>query len=238
LIKNYLEFRYIGGKDYQKKPTEIIELMEYMITVLYKSWFNVEYSDKNKTELISIFKKYQKPIDAYNSYENFIKLYPNIELTVDLNKDKKVVKIYFDTIKDKLFNLLTDASLKKGLINYDSDKGRLQLKNVKMFPCYNIEDVDLIKCNINGNVTDCNIFSCDIKFSTLKNCNIYSDSILHECKINNSYIGQKCIVTKGYIYGNNSIMTGTMKSGIFRSGQISKNATISDNVEVIEYKNI
>jgi hypothetical protein len=50
-IKNYLEFRYIGGKDYEKKKDQIFYLLDRFIIQMWKSCYHTEFTKENKLEL-------------------------------------------------------------------------------------------------------------------------------------------------------------------------------------------
>lgn len=55
--KNYLEFRYLGGADYQKRTDDILHLAEGFIMSVFKSCFSPRFTDANKIELKRILEK-------------------------------------------------------------------------------------------------------------------------------------------------------------------------------------
>lgn len=238
LTKGYLEFRYMGGENYEKKLDDIIEIMNDTILILYSSINEKDYSEANRKELIRIFKNYEKLLKSYQSLENFKKYMFDINLTVDMNNDPKVVNIYYMNIRDNIFKLLSESSLTKGDLNYDSDCGRLQLRGAKLNPCYSIDNVDLVDCNITGTVTHCDIVNCTITDSDIISGKLYGYSKLFDCKIKDSYVGKNVEIEKSYVFGKNGIFNGKFKSGIFREGKIGETADINSEVEIVEYKKI
>ena len=80
---------------------------------------------------------------------------------VDLKTADQIVEMYYPKMREKIFELLTKADLNEGLINYDSDTGRMQLKDADLMRCFEIEGMDIVDCKIQGNVINCDLFSCD-----------------------------------------------------------------------------
>lgn len=238
LTKGYLEFRYIGGKNYEYKEDKIAKIMDDTISILYQSIMEKTYSDANHKQIGKIYEKHSKLIYSYKSYDNFRKIYPKIKFTVDLNSDKRIVSIYYANIRDRLFEILSESSLNIGLINYDSDKGRIQIKDAKMDPCYMLKEVDLVNCRVKGNIEACSVFASEIVDSDIVECNLYGETNIYYSKIKNSYMGRNCKAEKSYVFGPNSIINGEMDGGILREGKLTKEAKISPNTEVVEYKKI
>ena len=128
--------------------------------------------------------------------------------------------------------------MEEGEVNYDSNIGKIQIRGAKLNPCYHIEDVDLVDCEISGNVVRCDIVRCNITNSDIQNSNIFGDTELIDCKIKDSYVGKHASLEKCYVFGKIGIFGGHFKSGIFREGKITQTCNIEKEVEVIEYKKI
>ena len=60
--------------------------------------------------------------------------------------------MYYPKMREKIFELLTKADLNEGLINYDSDTGRMQLKDAELMRCFEIEGMDIVDCKIEYDV--------------------------------------------------------------------------------------
>ena len=152
IAKNYIEFRYIGGKDYQKQVNDILSLLEYFIEFLYSNVSDTEFTALHKIKLDKLINDNKKIHESFKSVDYFIKHFPDIQFTVDLKDDIEILKLYWNKIRVQIIDLLVIGSFSKGLINYDSDTGRLQVKDAKLERIYNIEKLDLISCKLSGNI--------------------------------------------------------------------------------------
>ena len=57
--KGYIEFRYLGGQDYEKKYSTILSMTEHFITSLYETLVHTEYTEKDLKLLDSILEKHR-----------------------------------------------------------------------------------------------------------------------------------------------------------------------------------
>jgi len=97
-----LEFRYIGGKDYEKNIGQIIYFLERFIINVYDCidvGFNPEDINKLEEYLDDNITKYKN----LSNYDNFIVEFPSIQIQVDQNGSYQVVSAYYDKIYSKLF---------------------------------------------------------------------------------------------------------------------------------------
>ena len=224
LKKNYLEFRYLGGQDYQTKFAKIKNLIDYFIKSTYSACV-YPWSKKNTEALKKEVAKKIKFLNSYKSYEDFIENFKgSIRVSVNLIHQPSHVEIYYNHIKDSLFKLIGEGNLKRGLINYNSDSSKLEIKDgLFEFP-YEIKNADLLNCEVlNGNIQECDIFDSNVDTSMVRSCNVYQSSTLTNCKVNDSYISSSSELDDCYIAGGRfSVITGKIKGGIFRSGKITK----------------
>jgi len=235
--KGYIEFRYLGGKDYEKNYPRILKMMDHFIAALYYTLSDPTYSEDEKKELDKLLKLHGNVIKAFRSYDDFTKLYPKIKLSVDLRTAKEIIKMYYPNIRQRLFDLLTKADMKEGFVNYDSDQGKVQVKNAKLDRCFMISGIDLVDCEIRGNVENCDIFSCKVKDSSLINCNLFNITEVADSKIESCYISRNVMLKNCYVYGEKTVFSGKMEGGIFRKGRVTKHGGFKDT-EVIEYEKI
>ena len=238
LIKGYLEFRYLGGEKYEEKTDVILDFLDKFILSIYKSISEKGYSTENKKELNSILKNHEFLIKSYRSYNDFCEQFPDIKLSADLRNDPSYAGLYYANIRDHIYKILAETDLRKGYINYDSSTGKIQLKNVKITTCYNLENVDIVDSYISGTIKNCDIFYCKIMNTDLTTCNIFQETELDGCKLKDSYVNRSSILKNCYIFGKNGVMSGKMNGGIFREGRMTKHATFSDDVEIIEFEKI
>ena len=235
--KGYLEFRYLGGKDYEKNYSKILKLSEHFILSLYETLTNPVYSESDNKKLVAILEKYKIAMDSYRNYELFKENYPNVNLLVDLQTDERIIKMYYPKIREKIFDLITKGGLDEGIINYDSDIGKIQIKDCKLLKCFEISDVDIVDSEIQGNVTNCDIFNTKIKNSSLTSCNLFGDTVCEGSKVKESYVSRNSICNDSYIFGRNGVFSGEMNGGVFREGRATSNAKFK-NTEIIEVEKI
>jgi hypothetical protein len=238
LVQGYLEFRYLGGKGYEGKLDDTQLVIDYCIETLYETLRNSSFTKRNLEEIKRILSKHRRIIESYKSHANFKSSYPKIKLSVDLNHDDKVIDVYFNTFKDKIFDILSLANMKTGYINYDTDKSKLQLKNTTLNNCYFLDNVDIVESTINGTLLNSKIVDSKIKNSSLENCEVFGESNIEMSKVKNGYISTYCTVKNSYLFGRNLIFNGNMTGGIFREGKISTSANIASDVSVVDFKKI
>ena len=111
LANGYLEFRYLGGPNYAKKSSE---LMDYFIDSLIDS-YRSSYTKEDVVHLKEIVAKKNPLFMANQSYFNFKHIFPKLQLMVDADDNKEVVKSQFHKIMQVLFPLFQ----KMEKINYN-----------------------------------------------------------------------------------------------------------------------
>ena len=156
---------------------------------------------------------------------------------VDLKTYDQIIEMYYPKMREKIFELLTKADLKSGLINYDSDTGRMQIKNAELMRCFEISGVDIVDSKIQGNIIRCDLFTCELVNSSMTECNLFGASDTTDCKIEDSYVSRNVMCKDSYIYGMRGVFSGEMEGGIFRKGRATKLARF-ENTEIIELEKI
>jgi len=236
--KGYIEFRYLGGKDYEKKYNTILSMTEHFILSLYETLTNPTYSQEDMKKLDAVLEKHQDVIQSYKTYQKFKEKFPDVRLMIDLKTADQIIEMYYPRIRDRIFDLLTKADLKEGLINYDSDTGRIQIKDAELKRCFEINDVDIVDCVIKGNIKGCDIFSSELLDSSIFECNLFGGTECKGCKIEESYVSRNVTADDCYVFGKRGVFSGDMEGGIFRQGRATKFARFSDTTEVIEIEKI
>jgi hypothetical protein len=157
---------------------------------------------------------------------------------VDLKTADSILNLYYPKMREKIFELLTKADMKSGLINYDSDAGKLQIKDAELMRCFEISGVDIVDCKVQGNIKGCDIFSSELINSSIFESNLFSATDVKDCKVEDSYVSRNVMVEDSYVFGHKGVFSGEMEGGIFRQGRATKFATFSDTTEVIEIEKI
>jgi hypothetical protein len=237
LIDNYLELRYLGGDNYEDKSSDILNILDYFILVTHKVASDSSFTPENRTELQKIYNRHKRLNVAYKSPEDFKKEFPDIGFLVDLDTDDRRLKLFWPKLKDKIYEMLTESTLKDGIINYDSNTSRIQIKGANLKQCYMITEVDVIDCEINGNIYRCDLFNCNLDNCIVEESNLFNNSKLKKCRIFNSYINRTCDLFDCWFAGSLGVLNGKMMNGIFREGKVGKFAKF-DGTEVIDKETV
>jgi len=236
--KNYLEFRYIGGVDYQKSKEQILYLCERFIMQMWKSCNDTRFTLQNRIELKKILNKNKPFIESLKDHTKLNKYFPNIHVLVDLQDNDQVVKVQWPRIKDRVIDLISNGTMERGIINYDSDYGTLQIKDGVFPAVFILDGYEFIDCDIRGNVENSAMYNCNIEGSMIKRCNVYSSTEIKDSKIESCYVHGSATATNCFIFGRDGVFKGRTIGGIYREGFLGKDARIGDTTEVVVSKKI
>lgn len=231
--KNYLEFRYMGGKDYEKKPKKVLDTIDYFIINFFNILNYPDYTKSERSRLKKIFKKHAKLVKTFSNYENFAKSHKDIQLSVDLKNDPQIIKSYWERIKLDIFGLMVVSGLKKGRINLDTDFSRMQLAKAKLTHAV-ISDMDLIECELEGVINKCNMYFCTISNSRLKEGNAMKDNEFSTCKIKDVSLHATNICKDCFIENQDLPINCRVNGGVIRKGEIGAMAEVSDDTNIVE----
>jgi hypothetical protein len=233
---NYLEFRYLGGADYEKKADNIFYLSEMFLMQMWNSCNSPLFTEENKIELRRILNKNLPVIESAKDWKNINKHWPEITLMVDLQEHEQIIQLQWAKIKGKVMDLIVNGGMTSGKINYDSDIGKVQVKDGKFGICYLLEGYDFIDCELAGNIETSNLYGCTVKGANLLRCDLYRSTEVRESKIESSYVHGSCELTNCYVFGRDGIFKGKMIGGIFREGFKSNTARFEDTEIVVSKK--
>jgi hypothetical protein len=225
----YLEFRYLGGKSYEKKPVEIREVIEYSVDFLFNTLDrNEEYSANELAKLRIAMVQHKKVAATFADPERFLKEYPNINVLCNLDGQIQTVQTFWVQVRDKLFDLIVKCGMRSGIFNYDSDAGRYQLKDAYVPNASSIVDLELVDCKLRGNIVKCDLWHCDVKNSHMLDCKIKEGTVVAKSKIMNSRIYFAAEVDDCYIDNRDTPISGKVSKSIIRSGDITAEAELID----------
>jgi hypothetical protein len=235
LQDGYFEVRYLGGKDYQKKYSSIKEILDYIITYTVQTLkFNNSFSENDLKILKMFLSEIYKNSSTFIDPDTFQKNYPHLNIMVDLKSDPQIVRTFFLTIREILYDIIVDNGIKEGMINYDSSLGKFQLKDVKTTRAYLLKDYDILNSEIAGNILDCRLFSCDLNDCAIEDCDLVTNNEIKRSKIMYSDIMFSNVVHETYIDNKEKEINCEVFGGIIRSGYIGKLATISPETEIVK----
>ena len=235
-LKNYLEFRYLGGKGYENKQDAIFYLWDSFVWQVWRSCSSSRFTEENKLELKRILNKNEKYVEALRDHKTISENFKDIHVLVDLQDVPQIVELYWPKIKEQIVALLAEGSMQEGLINYDSDIGKVQVKDGKFIAAFDLKGYDFVNCEINGVIEQCDLFGCDVDASSLKRCNLFQGTNVKESKIESCYVHGSCTLTNSYVFGRDGIFKGKMVGGIFREGMTSGNYRFEDTEVVVSKK--
>ena len=149
---------------------------------------------------------------------------------------EKSDEITLEALKELFYEVITNVVIH---INYDSDISKVQIKDAKLLDCFEIEGIDIVECVVQGNLTNCDIFTSTIKNSCNTFCNFFNESKVISSKMENCYVAKGVECEDCYVFGKKGVFSGHMTGpGIFREGRITKFAKFDKSVEVIEKEKI
>lgn len=224
-----LEFRYIGGKDYEKNIGQLIYFMDKFIINVYDSIdMPFDSEDANRLEEyletnISLFKNFSK-------YDNFIIEFPTIQIQVDQNSNYDLVSAYYPKIYNRIYNLIDSTiGLKECIINYVTTTQLMEVVDANIKASSNLSGYDFINCKTEGIIENSLFVGCQVSNSQLTKCSLENseadNSKILNCKVESSSL-TGCYVMNGF-------MNGDMFGGVFRSGKLGPYATMDSDVKIV-----
>lgn len=225
-----IEYRYIGGEDYQFQMGDILELLDMFIIDAYNS-IKTPFTNDEIEKLSDFLNDKLSNFKNLSSYNNFLVEYPNIELQINQESNYPVVSSYYPKIFNALFNFLEAVDeIDEATINYYSATAKLEIVNATFKSTIDLSNYDFIACEIHGgifsnsNFVNCDILNSEITKSKLINSDAKKTKLI-SVNADNSFLVD-CFFQAGYM---NSKMVG----GILRSGRLGELADISDTTKVI-----
>lgn len=232
--QNYIEFRSIGGKDYQKKKKDIIDIMEFSIIQLFNLSQQTELNENDINKLKKIFRDNKKYLDGYKSPELFAMHFPKIQISANLMYDPESIKTMWHHFRDALMEIVMSGNITKGQINYDSEVGRLQVKEADLKFCI-ASKTEFILCTGYGVFSDCVFYDCTIENSKLMKSELQIDNKVKDSKVEDTIIRKNNTLTNCFINETTGEpLNGTIEGGIIRKGIKGANLDISKETQIVE----
>jgi len=229
----YLEYRFLGGADYEKKLKPILNVVDYFITHLYSTLNFTEFTDSERREFKKMTNIDSKGYEGFVRYELFSKIFKDIKVSVDLNDDPQVLESYWGNIREKLYEIIVSGGMKKGEFNYDAEVGHYQLKNTKLKNC-RVSDVEFINCEMEGIFERSWFFGCKIKNSRLTDCHLAKENVVDFSKVAESELHISNVLNDCYIENKKQLINCEVNAGVIRNGEIGKLAKISKETLIVE----
>ena len=225
-----LEFRYIGGKDYEKNIGDISYFLDKFIIDVNNS-INATFNNNDIQNLENYLDMNISNFKNFSKYDNFIINFPKINIQIDQNNGYDVVNAYYQKIYPKLFNIIDSTdSIENCIINYVTTTQRMEIIDCNVKSTFNIKDYDFINCRISDGIyEDCFFANSEINNSQLIKSKLYGTTIknskLLNCAADASFIID-CFWMNGYLNGD-------MQRGVFRSGKLGPYANVSSDTKIV-----
>jgi hypothetical protein len=235
---NYLEFRYIGGKDYEKRQEDILTLADMFIMAIWRSCRDPQFSHANKIELQRILRKNEPLMAMLRDYTAVNKHWPKIDILVDLQDHPTIIGVQWDRFKHKVLELLSNGTMIEGIINYDSDYSTVQVKNGKFETAYLLSGFEFVDCELSGNIENSAIYGGEVNGAQILRSQIYKGCTIMDSKVESCFVHGSVTIKNSFVFGRDGIFKGRMEGGIFREGGVGPHARFSDETEVVVSKKI
>jgi hypothetical protein len=228
-----LEFRYIGGRDYEKNIGQLIYFLERFVMDVYDS-VDVDFDAEDVKKLEEYLEDNIKTYKNFSKYDNFIVDHHSIQIQIDQNSNYDVVSTYYSKIYNRLFQLIDSTEgLKDCIINYVTSTQTLEIVDANVKTTSTLKNFDFVNSNLEGIFEDCLFLGCEIKNSQcIKSKLLQSEA--EESKILNCRVDQSTLTNCFFMNGH---LNGDMYGGVFRSGKLGPFATMDSDVKVITDNN-
>lgn len=228
LPKNYLEFRYLGGKHYSRKSQDVLDCLEHICSELHGVLTDQRITPKDRETLYGIVNRYKNTSVAFSNPETFMLKYDKIVITVDLMYNPQIVRAVWDRIKNELFALVVYGNMNKGNVNLDTDLGRIQVKDAKLDNAFGIEGIEFFDCDIEGIFTNVYLYNTKAKNSQFEYCEIVRNSEITGSKIMETDIRHGNTLTDCYVDNIYKPISGHLKNCVIARGKPSKLAKLEN----------
>ena len=236
LSSGKMVINYIGGKNYTKKKKEAVETINIVIERLYETLKdNWSYTLEEKNEISKIVSNYRTTIDNTKSFFKLKSNYPDIKVFVDLKQIDFLIESNYNLIRENLFKLIAFGELKEALINYDTYRNCMQIKDAKINKSILIEGVEFYDCELEIDAKKCLFQNCDLKNSKIEESTLHSNNFIKNSKlINCDYLGGPSEIKNSFIKSNpNKIINANLTECLVYSGIFSSNSTVDSHTHII-----
>jgi hypothetical protein len=224
-----LEFRYIGGKDYEKNIGQLIYFLERFIITVYDS-IDVEFNSEDINKLEGYLEENISSYKNLSKYDNFIVEFPTIQLQIDQDGNYDIISAYYEKIYNKIFSLV-DATedIQECILNYVTSTQIMEVVDARIKSTSTIKNFELINCQVEGIFEDCffvgsEVRNSQVSKSKLQHTEAINSKILN-CNVEASTL-ENCYFMDGYLNGD-------MQGGVYRSGRLGPFATMDSEVKVV-----
>jgi hypothetical protein len=226
-----IEYRYIGGKDYEMNIGNITYFLDRFILDLWNS-LDASFTESDADILQDYLEANIEKWKNFSKYDSFIVEFPKIQLQIDQNFNYDLINSYFPRIYHKLHDLIDSTEeLKDCIINFVTSTQTMEIVDAKIKSSLTLKNFEFINCVIlEGIFESCQFMACEINNAEVSKSKI-DDSELKNAKV------LSCRVERSNLYDcffMNGFLNSDMERGIFRSGELGPYATISPETKIVD----
>lgn len=227
--KQRLEFRYIGGKDYEKNIGNLIYFLDRFIINVHDC-IDMDFTSEDISKIEDYLEKNIALFKNFSKYDNFIVEFPSIQVQIDQNSSYDLVSTYYPNIYNKIYNIIDATSnLKECIINYVVSTQTIEIVDATIKSTSTIRGYDLINCKCEGIFENCFFAGSEVDNSQLLKSKLQQSTAVNSkilnCRIEMSDL-TNCYFMEGYLNGD-------MFGGVFRSGKLGPYASLDSEVKVV-----
>lgn len=238
LSSGKLNVNYISGKEYTRKKKEAVETLNIIIEHLYQTLVeNYTYSNQEKIKISEMVKDFRLAIDSTRTPLGFKSAFPDISLFVDLTQSERLIESVYPLIREKLFRLIIGGGITEASINYDTRRGKLQIKDANIKRSILLEEVEFFGCEIEGDVKGCLFDNCTIRNSKLESCAISSNNLIKFSKIIDcDYLGEANEIKSSFLDNpENKMINANVVECLVNRGRFTLNSEIDQSTKIIKH---
>ena len=237
LGKGRLVVNYIGGKDYSKKKRESVDTINLVIEHLYETLAsNYRYSPEEKKRISGIVNEFKNSIDGTRNYFNFKMLYPNVSVYIDLKEDTRMIESNYSIFREKLFKVIVGGGITEAVVNYDTRRKSLQIKDAVIKKNVIVEGVEFYQCDIEADAKGCLFEGCKILNSKVVECTIYSNNFIKNSKvIECDYLGGANEIYSSWVDNSaQKAINADLKECLVNRGKFTLNSSIDKSTTILK----
>jgi len=226
-----IEYRYIGGQDYEKSIGNLVYFLDRFILDSYNS-IDASFNENDCNNLEKYLESNIDKFKSFSKYDNFIVQYPTIQIQIDQNNMYELVSSYFTTIYEKLWDLIESSdNLKDCILNYVTLTQKLEIIDAQVKSTMTIKNIEFVNCTVSDGIFEnCNFYGCEISKTQISRSKIeasdVSSSKILSCRVETTSLVD-CYFMSGFLNGD-------MSGGVFRSGELGPYATISSETKIVD----
>lgn len=239
LSKGIIEISYIGGKDYQKRKIEAKDTINSVIYRIHETLKdNFKYTTAEKRSLDTLISEYNRAVDSTRNFMNLRSNYPNIKMLYDLKPQEYLIESNYNSMREKIFDLLVFGGVHIGDLNWDNDRKMFQVKDAKIDKNVMIEGVEFYNCEIEADAKNCLFQSCIIRNSKLQECDIISSNFIKNSKVLEcKYHGSGNTVSRSYIDNRpEDMIDATLRDCLVNRGTFKLNSQVDKKTKFLNGK--